>query len=182
MWIGVRSMVDIRESRLATSLFVTSICSYIVAGATTLGAITISDVRVGSTISGATLLMGHWLAFAAVVSYARFVVLDAQGLVAAHPRIKGKRKSQKPTSQKTGDAQSTATVSPSALSAADFARRKQQLAQSAKSPASAGQWVDGSRPERDLYVDGDDESDDDRKLSKSERKRLRKIKMQNRAA
>jgi hypothetical protein len=182
-WIGVRSMVDVRESRLAVSLFLTSICSYMVAGSTALGAMTLSDVRVGSTISGATLLMGHWLAFAAVVSYARFVVLDAQGLVAAQPRIKGKRKSQKPNGQtKSKDAQSTATESPLTLSATDFARRKQQLEQSAKSPASASQWVDGSRPERDLYADGDEESDDDRKLSKSERKRLRKIKMQNRAA
>ena len=112
--------------------------------------------------------MGHCLAFSAVVSYARFVVLDAQGLVTASPRITGKRKTQKSVGQsKTDDAQSTRAEGPSTLSAAEYVRRKQQLAQSAKSSASASQWVDGSHPERDRYDDGDDdESSDDRNLSK----------------
>jgi hypothetical protein len=182
-WIALRTLVEVRESRLAVSFLATSICSYAVAAATSLGAITFADARAGSTIAGATLLAGHWLALAAVVSYARFVVLDAQGLIAAQPRITGKRKTRKPASQSTtDDASSESGESPSTISAADFARRKQEVAHSAKLPASAGQWVDGSRPESDPYEDGNDESDDDRKLSKAERKRLRKIKMQNRAA
>jgi hypothetical protein len=166
------------------SFFVTSICSYVVAGTTALGALTVGDLRDESTIAGAALLAGHWLALAAVVSYARYIVLDAQGLVAAKPRITGKRKTLKPAgASKTDDAQLTSVERPTTLSATDFARRKQQIAaQSTKSPATASKWVDGSRPERDLYEDGDDESDDGRKLSKSERKRQRKIKMQNRAA
>ena len=45
-------------------------------------------------------------------------------------------------------------------------------------PANGSTEPSRARP----YEDGDDESDDDRKLSKSERKRLRKIKMQNCAA
>jgi hypothetical protein len=182
-WIGFRILVDVRESRLAVSFLATSICSYLVAAATALGGISLSDARLTSTIAGTTLLVGHWLALATVVAYARFVVLDAQGLIAAHPRITGKRKTHKPSGKSTTDnAELTGAESPSTLSTAEFARRKQQLAQSTKSPAAASQWVDGSRPEDDPYEDGDDESDDDRKLSKSDRKRLRKIKMQNRAA
>jgi hypothetical protein len=44
--------------------------------------------------------------------------------------------------------------------------------------------VDGSRFEREHYGADDEEgsSDDDRKLSKSDRKKLRKIKTQGRAA
>jgi hypothetical protein len=184
VWIAFRIFADVRESRLAVTFLVTSICSYIGAAVTALGAISVADARVETAIAGTALLIGHWLALAAVVSYARFVVLDAQGLIAAPPRITGKRKTQKSVGQsKTDDAQSTRAEGPLTLSAAEFVRRKQQLAQSAKSSASASQWVDGSHPERDRYDDGDDdESGDDRKLSKSERKRLRKIKMQNRAA
>ena len=58
------------------------------------------------------------------------------------------------------------------------------LAAAEKSPAKVNEWVDGSRRERDRYeVDEEDEEDDgDRKLSKSDRKQLRKLKARNRAA
>jgi len=181
-WIVVRAIVDVKESRLATWLLATSVCGYVVAAATHLGAIAVADARVESVIAGAGMLMSHWFVLAAAVTYARFVVLDAQGLISAHPRITGKRKTKKPAGASTiHDAQTSTAGSPSLLSAADYARRKQQ--QSAKSLASANGWVDGSRPERDSYQDrDDDESGDGRKLSKSDRKRLRKLKMQNRAA
>jgi hypothetical protein len=52
-----------------------------------------------------------------------------------------------------------------------------------KTPADSSRWVDGSRFERENYCDEDDDSTEgDRKLSKSERKRMRKIKAQGRAA
>jgi hypothetical protein len=184
VWIVVRSIVEIRESRLAASLLVFAMCCYISAAATALGAVSLSDQRVESIVAGAALVVGHWLTLATVVSYARYVILDAQGLIAAQPRIVGKRKTQKP-SGRTSDSSSEKSVAPapSTLSAAEFIRRRQQSAHNTKSPAASGEWVDGSRPERDPYDDGDDdESPDDRKLSKSERKRLRKLKMQNRAA
>ena len=60
-----------------------------------------------------------------------------------------------------------------------------QAAFTVKRPADSNQWVDGTRPERKHYdedEDDDDSSDGDRKLSKSDRKRLRKLKAQNRAA
>jgi len=183
-WIAVRSIVEVRESRLAASFFVVGVCFYVVATATTLGAVSFSEQRVDATVAGAALLVGHWITLAAVVSYARFVVLDAQGLIAEQPRIIGKRKTQKPT-ERSHDSSSEGSVAPAAstLSTTEFIRRKQQAAQNAKSPAASGNWVDGSRPESDPYDDGDDdESNDGRKLSKADRKRLRKLKMQNRAA
>ncbi len=122
------------------------------------------------------------MTLAAILSYARYVILNAQGLVAEKPRIVGNRKTQKP-SKFANDSSSEQSVAPSTLSTAEFIRRKQQAAQNAKSPAASDEWVDGSRPERDPYDDGDDdESTDGRKLSKADRKRLRKLKLQNRAA
>ena len=182
-WIAARAIFDVKESRLAGCLLAVSMCCYMVAGATSLGAISLTDSRLELVIAGSTLLAGHWFALAAIGSYARFVVLDAQGLIATQPRIKSKRKSQKPAGHSSGHVtEKTVAGGPATLSTADYARRNQQLAQSARSSAAASQWVDGSRPERDRYEDGDDDCGDDRKLSKSERKRLRKLKMQNRAA
>jgi hypothetical protein len=184
VWIAFRSLVEVRESRLAASLLITAVGCYASAVATALGAVSWADARVETVVSGAALLIGHWITLSAVVSYARYVVLDAQGLIAARPRIVGKRKTQKP-SQRDNDNSSemeTPAGSPT-LSTAEFIRRKQQQSQNSKAPAASGQWVDGSRPERDSYDDGDDdESTDGRKLSKADRKRLRKLKLQNRAA
>jgi hypothetical protein len=56
--------------------------------------------------------------------------------------------------------------------------------QTAKIPADASRWVDGSRFEREHYDEDEDEdsSDGERKRSKSDRKKLRKMKTQGRAA
>ena len=56
---------------------------------------------------------------------------------------------------------------------------------SAKSTARPQEWVDGSRRERDRYEAADDDMDaaaGDHKLSKAERKQMRKLKARNRAA
>jgi hypothetical protein len=56
----------------------------------------------------------------------------------------------------------------------------------ASTRAATAQWIDGSSPEHDPFDDGGDGDDGGpdggHKLSKSERKRLRKLKAQNRAA
>jgi hypothetical protein len=182
-WIVLRCLVEVRESRLAASLLVTAVGWYVGAAATALGAVSFAEPQIETTLAGAALLIGHWITFTAIASYARFVVLDAQGLIAAQPRIVGNRKTQKPSQRaKENSSETAAPAASPTISAAEFIRRKQQQAQSPKAAAS-GAWVDGSQPERDPYDDGDDdESTDDRKLSKADRKRLRKLKMQNRAA
>ena len=58
---------------------------------------------------------------------------------------------------------------------------RQNLKEAAGQPASATRWVDGSEPVDDDFGD-DDSASTGRKLSKAERKRLRKLKAQNRAA
>jgi hypothetical protein len=69
------------------------------------------------------------------------------------------------------------------LSVAGYSRAKTLQIQPAKTPADSKSWIDGSRPERESYDDADDDdSSGPSRLSKSERKRLRKLKAQNRAA
>jgi hypothetical protein len=181
-WVFIRMLQDTRECRVALALLVGAAISYSVSGACYFGYAPTVDARLQAVLVESPLLMGHWLLFAAVIANARFVVLDAQGLVTVRRRTSLKKASR--TSAKTQTAaqkSQPATTSRPTLAAIEMARHS---AQSAKRSADSSQWVDGSKPERESYDDDDDnDSDDgDRKLSKSDRKRLRKLKAQGRAA
>jgi hypothetical protein len=181
-WIVFRALLDMRECRVAAALLFFALTSYAASTLAFLGFAPIADPRIATLIVGAPLLLGHWLTLAAIVANARFVVLDAQGLVAAKRRSPAKRSSST-SSAKSPAAKAEATVAKpvSLLSVGGYSR---PAPQPAKTPADASRWVDGRRPERENYDDDedDDSSGDDRKLSKSDRKRLRKLKAQNRAA
>jgi hypothetical protein len=116
------------------------------------------------------------------VANARFVVLDAQGLVPVRRRSKTKQIGTAAAPKQAGSKPAQATSASSSSAAAVSISR--ETVQTVKTPADSSRWVDGSRFERDHYDADEDEdsSDGDRKLSKSDRKRLRKIKAQGRAA
>ena len=175
-WIFVRVLLDVKECRLAATLFVLAMLCYAAAALIHLELVAV-DAALAPVIVGASTMLGHWLGFTSALSYARFVILDAQGLVVNRPRIKGRRKTKTPAGDQNGSkrkqTESTTTSSTS--------QPKPSAIQPVKSPAAKSQWVDGSRPERDEY-DDDDSPGDIRKLTKAERKQLRKLKMQNRAA
>ena len=181
-WIFVRVLLDIRECRIAAAALAGAAACYGVSAASFLGYVPVVEARIRPIITAAPLLLGHWLLFTAIVANARFVVLDAQGLVAVRRRTKTKR-AESTVSAKAGagkSAQPTATSS-SANATLSISR---ETVQTVKTPADSSRWVDGSRFERERYDADDDEesSDGERKLSKSDRKKLRKIKTQGRAA
>lgn len=180
-WITFRAMLDMRECRVAAMLLFTAVLCYAASALSFLGFAPTVEPRIASLIIGAPLLLGHWLMFAAVVVYARFVVLDAQGLVTVRRRSATKTYAKSATAKKPAQQSTAPAIKPGGvLAAAGYTR---PVPQPAKTPAEPGRWVDGSRPERERYDDEDDNSPgDDRKLSKSERKQLRKLKAQNRAA
>jgi hypothetical protein len=127
--------------------------------------------------------LGHWLAFTAIVANARFVVLDAQGLVKVRRRTQAKPKRAASAPAAKSAAPKAAQPVAASSTASPTVPISRATIQTAKTPADSSRWVDGSRFEREDYDDEDeDSSDGDRKLSKSERKRLRKIKAQGRAA
>lgn len=181
-WVFFRVLLDTRECRVGAALLVGALICYVVSAARFFGYGPIVEARIAPVLVAAPLLLGHWLVFAAVVAYARFVVLDAQGLVTVRRRAQTKRPARDSSTKKSSSpkAQPAATTTLS-LAAVELAR---QNSQSARRPSDSSQWVDGSRPERKHYdEDEDDDSPDGgRKLSKSERKQLRKLKTQNRAA
>jgi hypothetical protein len=183
-WIVARAILDVRECRLAAVLLIAGVVSYTASAAGFLGLTPFRDRQMQSLVVGSALLLGHWLVLASVVSYARFVILDAQGLIAIRRRANSNR-SAKAEPPKQAAAQTSSAVSKAASSADSASGTLRQAVQASKTPADTSRWVDGSRPQRDRYErDGDDDesSGGDRKLSKTDRKRLRKLKAQGRAA
>lgn len=182
-WIMLRTLLDVRECRVAVALLAAAIACYVVSVGSYLGVARVVDPRVKAIAIGATLLMGHWLGLAAVVAYARFVVLDAQGLIPIRRRDTVKRTKKEEPAKSTSESSSPVTKQANSVFAAAGMTRPTNL-QATKSDADSSRcWVDGSRPERKRYDDdSDDDSDGDRKPSKSDRKRLRKLKAEGRAA
>jgi hypothetical protein len=113
-----------------------------------------------------------------IVSYGRFVVLDAQGLIPV--RARSRTVSQQAKVVKDREVKHIASHTTATSSGPLRAFRESHG--SAPTPAQATQWVDGSEPEPDGYGDGDELDSGGRKLSKAELKRLRKLKARERAA
>jgi hypothetical protein len=179
-WVYVRVLLDIRECKIAAALLAGAAVCYGGSLASFLGYGPAVEAQIRPIITAAPLLLGHWLLFTAIVANARFVVLDAQGLVTVRRRTKAKRTEITVKHPAVKSIQSTAASS-SANATVGISR---ESVQTVKTPADSSRWVDGSRFERERYdADEDAESSDgERKLSKSDRKKLRKIKTQGRAA
>jgi hypothetical protein len=176
-WIAFRTLRDVLDSRLATALWVAAIGCYLVAAACYLGFVAAFGARIDSMLDAVLALIGHWLMLAAVVSYSRYVVLDAQGLIPVRTRAQRVENTASASQQKKPAATSV-------LAAGGYVQKKASETQRVESSTHSKTWVDGSKPEPKRY---DDEADDDStdgspKLSKADRKRLRKLKTQNRAA
>jgi hypothetical protein len=185
VWIVVRTLLDIRECRLSSALLVGAVVCYLVSVTSFLGVQSLGNARFEVVVTNTTLLLGHWLVFAAAVSQARFVILDAQGLIAIRQRVVRQLKSRSAKSIPDDTEQPTSDNEPHDLPRAVSSHRRSARSASAANRPATEDWVDGTRPERDLYDDGDGDDggpDDGRRLSKSERKRMRKLKAQSRAA
>jgi hypothetical protein len=176
-WIAMRTFFDVKECRLAGVLMIVAFTCHVVAAASYLGFVPGLEPRIESMVTGIALLIGHWSLLTAATTYARFVVLDAQGLIDSRP-VTVKRRPAKTNVDDPKPVAAATTV----LSAAGYNRQKLPQIKPAQTPADAKTWIDGSRPERDSYDDSDDDTSGPSKLSKAERKRLRKLKAQNRAA
>jgi hypothetical protein len=181
-WIFVRVLLDIRECRIGAALLAGAAICYGVSAASYLGFGPAVETQIRPILIAAPLLLGHWLMFTAIVANARFVVLDAQGLVTARRRTKAKRAARAPAAKSSASKSAQLANSSSSANAAVSISR--ETVPTVKTPADSSRWVDGSRFEREHYGADDEEesSDGERKLSKSDRKKLRKIKTQGRAA
>jgi len=185
-WIVVRTFFDLRECRLAALWMLAAVTAYATATASFLGWLSPAQPNWEPMITGGAELLGHWLLLTAVVSYARYVVLDAQGLIPARCRPPAARQAVSGRAS-ASPLKTTAPPAVPAVPASGGSRDKSPMpVVPVKLATDSNQWVDGSRRQRDRYEDDDTDADDrrrsGRKLSKAERKRLRRLKARNRAA
>lgn len=176
-WVVVRTLLDVKECRLAGALLAGSVGCYTVSAASYLRLAPAWEPSMGADIYFPLMLMGHWLLLASVVTYARFVVLDVQGLIPVRQTSRISRSERQEHPEIQDDSKKT-SKSPKPAAASDTRSK------TVPTTANEVEWIDGSRAEHDHYEDeyNDDASTDPHKLSKSERKRLRKLKAQRRAA
>ena len=91
-WISLRAWLDARESRLAAVALGEALVAYCVAVASYLGIRPEISPQSELMVTAGATLVGHWMLLVGVVSYGRFVVLDAQGLI---PRSERERTASK---------------------------------------------------------------------------------------
>jgi hypothetical protein len=192
-WISLRILMDARESGLAAVALVASFTCYALSLVSYLASWPISNPAGEVLVTAGAKLLGNWMLLIGAASYGRFVVLDVQGLIAKEGRRPRRQKVKAPEKDSMGtksalagrasDVQKTgeAAAATSANSMRAFRQKLNSSRRSDAESASETRWVDGSEPERDDY-DDDDGNRGDSKLSKSDRKRLRKLKAQHRAA
>jgi hypothetical protein len=183
-WIGLRALMDAFESRLAASALVTSFGCFALSLASYLMSWPAQSPAGEMVVTAGAQLLGTWMLLIGVVAYGRFVVLDVQGLVARERRPARRRKvkaSEKESMVTKSALASEGTVAGSTSSIRVFRQNLNASRNSVEEQPSQTRWVDGSEPESDDYGD-DDGNRGDSKLSKSDRKRLRKLKAQHRAA
>ena len=129
-----RLLLDMRECRAGAAAMVGSGVCYLVSAASYFGLVRATNAGIQQILTAAPLLMGHWLLFTAIVANARFVVLDAQGLVTVKRRAKGKRAVKMTAAKsatKTPQAAATSIGSSATLSIS------RQTIQTVKTPADA---------------------------------------------
>ncbi|NOY28787.1 MAG: hypothetical protein GXP28_01025 [Planctomycetes bacterium] len=149
----LKLILDVAECRAAMVVYGLALGCFVVAGAGAAGWSPVWAASWPDTIGRALPLAGNLMLLVGSLLFARYVVLDVQGLIEhrATPPKQPVVSEQVPPSEEVEPEQSTKGVI-----------------------ANESAWIDGS--------EGESEDDGTRRLSKSERKRLRKQKSRNRAA
>jgi hypothetical protein len=162
-WIAVRMMLEIAESRSSLTMMIVAGACYAVAAAGGLGWAPAALGSWSGVLTGALPLAGHAMALAGMMLFARYVVLDVQGLIDHAPKpVKAPKKAKAPKKE--------AAEAPAIAGSTATAPAKREQA-----PAAASRWEEADDAEED------EDGESDQYLSKSERKRLRKA-QQRRAA
>jgi hypothetical protein len=170
IWMLVKLAYEVVESRGTTAVLSLAAACYALAAA---GALGWSPGLLGpwsEALAFAMPLAGHTLALAALMIFARYVVLDVQGLI-EHPL---RPAAAQPPSEPAPGAKTAAIVTATPLAGAPTlaAQRAASTPQVHASASAPNVWADGDDDE-------EGELSGERRLSKAERKRLRK---QQRAA
>ncbi len=158
-WLLIRLIRDASECRTALSVYVLAAACFVVAGVSSSGWSPAWAATVPELMSRSLPLVGFTLLLVASQLFARYVILDVQGLI-----VRADVESERDE------------IESKPVSKAKLAKSTVEVPPEEEQPAEESEWVDGSEPETDY----DDEPTP--RLSKAQRKRLRKQKQRNRAA
>jgi len=156
-WLLVKLVIDASECRSALAVYLLAIACLTVAGVHSAGWSPAWSANWPDTLSRTLPLSGYTLFLVGSLLFARYVVLDVQGLIERQVPVVAATAERQETQRQAADDSSVG--------------EKEKVVE-----ASDSDWVDGTQPEM-----GYDE-DSDRPLSKAERKRLRKQQNRHRAA
>lgn len=179
--VGLRMLLDLRGSRLATVTLLTGFSALLGAAVLQLGLVHLPQSVDAILVEEGLELGACWTLLWAMLLQARYVMLDAEGLIAARPRREKPRRKAEPA----GD---TTRTRPTPAATGSTASRE---------PASSGvpRPLGSGRPERTTTAvlnraslasrdeEDDEEVDEDsprHRLSKAERKALRRQQRQSR--
>jgi len=188
---GLRLLLDVRESKLALIAAVSAMACWTLVVAMQLGWLNFAADQSRMLLVSGAMMGGALLLVMTVLCYARHVILDAQGLLPDRParRRKSKLEREAAISMESADDRRAKRKSHDRVDSTrqngrgETSNRRNAMETDEDSRASkkssATEWVDGSSPEDDPY-DDDDGGRRQRKLSKSERKRLRREKARQR--
>jgi hypothetical protein len=173
--VGLRFGIEIRRSSGTLASLLLALTCYGVAVAVHVGWLPLPGELGWHALVTATLL-GHVGVWLATLSYAQHVYLEAQGLLAATtPRAKAKRKTDTPADKASSGSDEPASASATEKSAVGRQLRVDAAhGESSQKPASSGGPLKGAMISSASVRSDSDNDSADRKLSKAERKRLRR--------
>lgn len=175
-WIGIRLLLEIKESRPTLALLLTGLACYAAATVAVLGLAPTAVAEWVGVATQALPLIGATFALAAAMVFARYVVLDVQGLIEHAPPQAPAKPAEKAAEKPVEKPAAVEKSQPKVVAPAA------PVAKPAPAPAPVAAVKAANEPEaHDDWSDEDEDEDgyDNRKLSKADKKRLRR---QNRAA
>ena len=161
-WLLLKLIFESSECRATLASYLLAAVFFVVAGTAALWAPEWA-ASYQATFERLSPLAGHIFMMLGTLLFARYVVLDVQGLI-DHAPTTCKADSPDLTIARNDDQEAESSSATSSTSTEPESSQEEDL------------WVDGSEPEDDY------ESQGKRRMSKAERKRLRKQKSRNRAA
>lgn len=163
-WLVIKLMIDASECRSALCSFALGTVCLTIAAAHSAGWSPEWSMAWPDTMGRSLPLLGFTFVLIGTQLFARYVILDVQGLIERAEPAPLEKQSEEKVAKKATKEMAKAVVA------------EEPAEQETEQVASSSQWVDGSEPETDY---GDEPG---RRMSKAERKRLRKQKQRNRAA
>lgn len=205
--LGLRLALEVKPCRLAVVTLGMVYGCWLLALVASLGGLAIESAHIASVVQTSATMAGHVLLLTSLALYARFVVLDARGeITVPEPKPKREKKPRRTKAKAPAEPESTETElaeaeSTDAEPAAKVtkpakARRKKRVDpphtapsepvaayEEAETPTPASEPAAAAHVEQDEAehdeTDWDDDPSQNRKLTKAQRRRLRKQARQN---